>query len=97
MTPSNKEMQLRKTCQLYVYLLLRIGKEVPDEVQECADSYDYPIDCVSKLFQTVESLDSDTYEKIINNRQSKEARDLAYWWEMYQEADKLYKALSSDK
>ena len=95
MNPTNKEMQLRKTCELYVYVLVSQGKEVPEEIQECADSYDYDylVDCVAELSEALEVLDSDTFDRIVNNTQSKEARDLAYWWEMQQEADRLSKAL----
>lgn len=84
MNPSNREVQLRKTCQLYAYVLTSQGQEVPEEIQECADAYDYPVDCVTELSQVLKGLDSDTFEKIVNNSQSKEARDLAQWWEMYQ-------------
>lgn len=84
MSPSNKEMQLRKTCQLYAYVLVSQGKEVPEEIQECADSYDCPVDCVAELSQALKSFDSDTFDKIVNNPKSAEARDLVHWWEMYQ-------------
>ena len=84
MNPSNKEMQLRKTCQLYAYVLESQGKEVPEEIQECTVSYDHPVDCVRELAQALKDLDSDTFEKIVNNTQSKKARDLSQWWEMYQ-------------
>lgn len=77
-------MQLRKTCQLYAYVLLSQGKEVPEEIQECTVSYDYPVECVTELSQALEGLDSDTFQKIVNNTQSQESRDLAQWWEMYQ-------------
>ncbi len=86
MSPSNKELQLRKTCQLYVYVLVSQGKEVPEAVQECADSDDFDdlVDCVSQLSQELADLDSDSFEQIVNNTQSNEARQLAHWWEMYQ-------------
>ena len=89
--PSNKELRLRKNCQLYVYLLVSQSKEVPEEIQECADSYDYDflVDCVTLLSDEIEGLDSETFEKIVNNTESKEARELAYWWEMHQEANRL--------
>ncbi|WP_309497066.1 hypothetical protein [Sulfurovum sp.] len=96
MKPSNKEMQLRKTCQLYAYVLASQGKEVPEEIQECVASYDYLIDCVTNLSQALKDLDSDTFDKIVNNTQSQKAQDLRYWWEMHQEADRLHRALSSD-
>jgi len=84
MSLTNREVQLRKTCELYAYVLASQGKEVPEMIQECADSYDYPVDCVKELSQALQDLDGETYEKIVNNTQSQEARDLAQWWEMYQ-------------
>jgi len=91
MNPTNKELRLRKNCQLYVYLLVSQGKEVAEEIQECADSYDYDflVDCVAQLSDELEGLDSDTFEKIVNNTESNEARELAYWWKMHQEANKI--------
>lgn len=97
MNPTNKEMQLRKTCELYVYVLKSQGKEVPEEIQECADSYDYDylVDCVAELSDALIGLESDTFERIVNNTQSREARDLRNWWEMQKEADRLRKELVS--
>ena len=93
MRPTNKEMQQRKTCQLYMYVLTSLGKEIPYEILECAHSYDYLVDCVAELSEALKGLDSDTFDRIVNDTQSKEARDLKYWWEMQQEADRLSKAL----
>ena len=84
MNPSNREIQLRKNCELYVYVLASQGKEIPEALQECADSYDYPIDCVSELSKAIQGLDPATFDKIVNKSDSQEARDLANWWEMYQ-------------
>ena len=86
---SNKEMRERKNCELYAYLLTSLDKEVPDEILECIISYDYPLDCVSDLFKELKSLDSEVFEKIVNNKDSKESRELASWWKMHQEATKL--------
>ncbi|QOP43568.1 hypothetical protein FJR45_06215 [Sulfurimonas sediminis] len=84
MNPNNREVQARKTCELYAYVLISQDKEVPDVILECASSYDYPVECVSELAQELKSLDTATFERIINNPFSQEARDLARWWEMYQ-------------
>ena len=91
MNPSNKELRLRRNCQLYVYLLVSQGKEIPEAIQECANSYDYDflVDCVAQLSAEIEGLDSDTFDKIMNNKESNEARELANWWEMHQAANKL--------
>lgn len=95
MNPSNKEMQLRKTCQLYAYVLASQGQEVPEEIHECTDSYDYLVDCTAKLSQLLKELDSDTFNRVVYDTDSKEARDLAHWWDMNQEADRLCKTLVS--
>jgi len=84
MHPTNREIQLHKTCELYAYVLKSLDQEVPEEILECTASYDYLVDCVAELSQLIQSLDSDTFAKIVNNPDSKEARDLAQWWEMYQ-------------
>ena len=96
MTPNNKEMRQHKNCQLYVYILSEQGKEIPDHILECASAYDYLVDCVHELAQEIEGLDVDTFERIMNDKDSLNARELSYWWEMKKEADKLHKALSSD-
>ena len=86
MSSSNRELQLRKTCKLYAYVLASQGKEIPEAIQECVNSedVDYLVDCVSDLSETIKSLDTQTFEKIVNNHESVEARELAHWWEMYQ-------------
>jgi hypothetical protein len=38
-------------------------------------------------------MNSDTFDRLVKNTQSKEARDLANWWDMHQEAERLSKAL----
>ena len=91
MNPTNKELRLRRNCQLYMYLLVSQGKEVPEEIQECAHSYDYDflVDCVAQLSSEIAGLDSDTFNRIMNNKESNESRELAYWWEMHQAANRL--------
>jgi hypothetical protein len=84
MSHTNREVQLRKTCQLYAYVLASLGKEIPEAIQECAHSYDYPVECVKELSQTLQDLDSETFDKIVHKSQSQVARDLEQWWEMYQ-------------
>lgn len=96
MNPSNKEMQLCKNCQLYAYVLISQDKEVPEEIQDCIDSYDYVVNCVTELLEELKGLDSDTFERIVNNKELLESRELSYWWEMQKEADRLHKLLSAD-
>ena len=51
---SNRELQLRKNCKLYAYVLISQDKEVPEYISDCADDvdldgYDNLIDCVAEL------------------------------------------------
>jgi len=89
MSAYNKELQLRKNCRLYAYVLASLGKEVPEAILECRDSdgsedYDLLVDCVADLAKTLKGFDSETFDKIVNDTQSQEARELSQWWEMYQ-------------
>ncbi len=84
MNPTNREVQLRKTCQLYEYVLISLGQEVPEAVAACAVSYDYPVECMKELVSLLESLSGEEFEKVVNNPESQSARDLAQWWQMYQ-------------
>ncbi len=84
MSPSNREIQLRKNCEIYAYVLTALGKEVSEEIQDCVDDYEYSVDCVKELAQTLQDLDSDTFNKLVNNTELQVARELANWWDMYQ-------------
>ena len=96
MSPTNKEMQLRKNCELYAYVLKSLGKEVPEEIEDCLASYEYVTNCVSELFLEIQNLKDEEFERLVNNKNILESRELAYWWEMRQEADRLHKLLSCD-
>lgn len=95
MGPTNKEMQLCKNCQLYAYVLSSQGKEVPEIIEDCIESFDYVVNCVAELSAELESLDSETFERVVNNKELLESRELAYWWEMQQEANRLHDSLGS--
>ena len=84
MSPSNREIQLRKNCEIYAYVLTSLGKEVSEEIQDCVDSYEYSVDCVKELAKILQDLDSDTFNKLVNNTELQVARELANWWDMYQ-------------
>ncbi|MDF1875324.1 hypothetical protein JHD48_06225 [Sulfurimonas sp. SAG-AH-194-I05] len=76
---ANRELQLRKTAQLYAYILTVQKKEVPEAVYDD----EYPSDYMTQLVQEIQGLDGDTLQKIIYT-QSQEAQGLAEWWAMYQ-------------
>jgi len=96
MSPSNKEIQLSKNCQLYAYALRAQGKEVPEEIQDCVDSYEYVLNCVKELYKEIQEMDSQTFQRVVKNSELLESRELSYWWDMQQEADRLHRLLSAD-
>ena len=61
------------------------GKEVPEHIQDCLDSYEYVTNCVEELLEELKSLDEGTFNKIVNNTDTIESREVAYWWEMQQD------------
>ena len=83
---SNRELQLRRNCELYSYLLQAQNKEVPEYIEECivTDDFDLLVDCVKELAQEIQSLDDESFTKILENENSVEAKNLLKWWEMYQ-------------
>jgi hypothetical protein len=89
MTPTNQEIQFQKNCELYAYVLRALHREVPDEIEECASCYDYPVECTKELSELLEGLDAKTLDIIMGNTDSQEARDLTRWWQMQQEANRL--------
>ena len=96
MSSYNQELQLKKNCELYVYLLVELKAEIPEDVLECALSLDYPVNCAKELAETIGQLDSETFKRVMHKENSQEAQDLRNWWEMSQEADRLHKFLSAD-
>ena len=77
-------------------MLKSLGKEIPEEIEECLESYDYVINCVAELKRELQGVDSQTFDKILNNKEKLESRELSYWWQMQQEADRLHRLLSAD-
>lgn len=91
MNPTNKELQLRKNCLLYRYLLQALDKDVPEPIQECADAddYDFLVDCVDALSETLNALSDDTFHDLISKNNTPEAKELASWWHMHKVALQL--------
>ncbi|MDQ7044701.1 MAG: hypothetical protein Q9M32_02120 [Sulfurimonas sp.] len=86
---SNREIQQRQTCKLYAYVLASQNKEVPYHLEECAayhptDEYDSLFDCTKELSDEIKAFDDATFDKIVNNKDSEDAKELTKWWKMYQ-------------
>ncbi len=84
MSPTNREIQLQKNCQLYRFVLHSLHKEVPYAIEECAHSYEYPVDCSKELAALLSQLDAATLNDLMSTPDCVEAYHLRQWWEMYQ-------------
>ena len=89
----NKAMQQKKSCELYAYVLTEQNKDVPDDILECIISDDYLVDCALQLANEIQGMDSETFKRLVYGNESTLSRDLANWWTMYQESEKLYKEI----
>lgn len=91
---TNKEIQLRKTCQLYAFVLEHLGHEVPEMIEECAQDFEYPVECAKELIALLEATDRKTLDIMMHSNATSLGRDLANWWQMQKEADELRKAIT---
>lgn len=89
----NQQMQQRKNCELYAYVLAELDQDIPDHILECAMSDEYPVDCVADLAKALEDMSADDFERIVHDTESQMARDLSKWWTMYLESDRLRQEL----
>lgn len=88
--PSNKELQLRKNCQLYAYILQYIEAEIPDHILECLmdEEYEYLVECSQDLAKLIESLNEDQFNELMHG-ECESSRELKHWWDMNQQANKM--------
>jgi hypothetical protein len=89
----NKDMQQRKNCELYAYVLAELDKEIPDDILECVMDGDYLVDCVLQLANELKALDTEKFNQLVYNSEASLSRDLANWWTMYQESERLQEEL----
>jgi hypothetical protein len=91
LTPTRLEVESRKTAENIKYLLTELKLEVPSLIENATGCYgDRHIadTMVSTLCKLCKGLTKDEMDKIVYGR-TKEARQLADWWEEHQEADRL--------
>ena len=94
MEPNAGEINSKETAQHLVYVFKKLGKEkeLPEYVVKAAqDYYGNPPklnDMVVMLCDTLSHMKKTILEKVVYDAHSKEARELADWWEEHKEADK---------
>lgn len=71
-----------------MYVLMRTGQHVSQELQETAQDIYAKRDYVATLCDVLKRLNSKEFDDVVYNARSKKSRDLADWWEEHQEADR---------
>lgn len=88
---SGQELESRRVCQFLIYLYGKIKKSVPHWITKAAEDYYGNIhrldEATSMLCAACRNLNEDEKEKYIYDVHSKEARQLADWFERHQEWD----------
>jgi hypothetical protein len=87
-SPSNKELQLRKNCHLYAYVLQYLELEIPEHIIECLmdEEYEYLVECSNELAQLLKSLEQEKFTELING-ECESSQELKLWWDMNQQAN----------
>lgn len=101
--PRGREVELHRAARLYQYVLLSTHKPVPQRVQQAAESIygqdrnGDPVDCVSALCAAIKRMDNAMQKRVVYTAESRDARDLANWWEDHQQADSQREAAEADE
>ena len=92
MEPSYDEMESQKVCKLICALYKKLDKTIPRWVRNAAkDYYGNPrklTDAEELLYKTIKGLDKKSLESCLYNARSKESRQLANWYEDFDEKTK---------
>lgn len=87
--PDQHHIATRRAAKLLVYVNTVLGKETEKKVHDLANNaFAYDPEIVPRLCRTLSDLPAMLREAIVYNSRSREARDLANWWEDHLEADK---------
>lgn len=90
MEPTTKERQLQKTNQLLVFALTAMDRPVTDDIKRAADNmYGGREESVVELCALIRSMSEDDLNRVVYDGRNPASRELANWWDLHQEADRL--------
>ncbi len=86
-TPQSRDLQ--RTTSLLIYTLTKLGHKPAMWMKEQAKN-PYAVDerAITELCALLKAMSNDQLEQIVYDAHSRNARDLANWWEDHQEADR---------
>jgi hypothetical protein len=87
--PGNANRYLQHTARLLAYVLKSVGEPVPKWViKDAGDPFCLRTNSVNWLCTQLKNMNELELNRIVYNARSREARDLANWWEDYQEGNR---------
>jgi 2-succinyl-5-enolpyruvyl-6-hydroxy-3-cyclohexene-1-carboxylate synthase len=91
MEPTGKERRLQETAQLLIYVRMntKTGVKVDGKLQRAANDIYCSKDYVPELCDTLRSLSSEDFDRVVYNGREPMSRKLADWWEEHDEADRM--------
>lgn len=91
LAPTGLETESQRAAQLLLYTLASLNVEVPGWVAKAASHIygdtERADEIVSALCEFCQTMNAENKQRIIYDAHSRQARDLANWWEEHQEAD----------
>lgn len=91
MEPNARERNWQQAAQFLVYALVKLGKEPPENLKKTANDIYAREDFTADLCHLLNNISDEAREKIIYDAHSRQARELANWWDDHKEADKRRK------
>jgi len=90
MEPTNKELLLRETSQLLIYVRMNThrGIKITNDLRGASQDSYCKKDYVAELCSAIRALTQEEMDRIVYDGRNPEARKLADWWDKHQEADR---------
>ena len=88
MEPTNKELLLRETARLLIYVRVYTGVRISSKLATAAQAVYCKEDYVAELCSAIRALTQEEMDRIVYDGRNPEARKLADWWDKHQEADR---------
>ncbi len=86
--PSKRSKELRRAAKLLIYIRERIGGDVESWLlSEAANEHASDDRSVTELCAALKEMTPELLDQVVYDARSREARDLADWWEDHQAAD----------
>ncbi len=95
--PTKHQRGLKKTAQIYVLLLILMGKKVPTDVRLASREPYGRVDFAPKMCKMISKMDEKTLNRVVYDGRNANSRKIADWWEKHQAIDKERRAREKEE